>query len=50
MGICYEHARIAVIDLKSKLIEAHKAKMTTMQGAVLIIDDVRRIYRRPLNE
>lgn len=45
LGIPYEKARIAAIDMKGKLMESQRAKRTPLQAAVVIIDEVRRIYK-----
>ena len=45
LNVPYETARVAVIDLKSHLIVHHRDKLTPKQAAVMIMDEVRRIYK-----
>lgn len=45
LNVPYEVARVAVIDLKHPLIIHHKNKLTPKQAAVMIMDEVRRIYK-----
>ena len=45
LGIPFEDARVAVIDFKSDIYVHFNNKLTTRQAAVMIIDDVRRIYK-----
>lgn len=44
-NVPYEIARVAVIDLKSHINVHFINKLTAKQAAVMIMDDVRRIYK-----
>ena len=47
-GVPFEKVRVAVIDLKGLVIEHHTKKYTPKQSAVLMLDEVRRIYKVPM--
>lgn len=45
LNVPFEIARVAVIDLKSSVNVHFNGKLTPKQTAVMIMDDVRRIYK-----
>lgn len=45
MGIPFETARVAVIDLRRDLVKYHKDKKRPVEAAIHIKDNVRRIYK-----
>jgi hypothetical protein len=45
LGIPFEKARVAVIDLRSRVYKGQQDKLNPLQTAAEMLEDVRRIYK-----